>query len=341
MGKELLGSYELNRVYQMDCLEGMKLIPSKSVNLICIDPPYNIGKDKTWDKWKKQSDYVEWMGEVFKECERVLADNGSFYYWHNDFNQIVELQNYISQNTQFQFRQFIVWDKYHGSEWNQLKAIVYSEENRNYPKQAEYCLFFTFQDGTGLDKVKLDMNNFKTLRNYFEGLQKYLGTTKKAILEKIGQRADHCFRWGSSQWDLPTEATYNALIGEFEINSWEGFKTYEELRSEYEELRSEYEEQRYVFNNPELPSIWQHGPVKQNGHITPKPVKLIENIIETSSNKGDIVLDCFGGSGTTFVAAERLNRKWIGFEREPKYIEITNQRLEAIQDEIAEKKLTD
>ena len=47
------------------------------------------------------------------------------------------------------------------------------------------------------------------------------------------------------------------------------------------------------------------------GYPTQKPLTLLERIISTSSNEGDIVLDCFGGSGTTAVAAEKLNRRWI------------------------------
>ena len=79
-----------------DCLEVMKDIPSGSVDIIVADPPYNIKKAE-WDKWKKQEDYINWLGSVFEECDRVLKDNGSFYFFHNDFLQIVELQNYINQ----------------------------------------------------------------------------------------------------------------------------------------------------------------------------------------------------------------------------------------------------
>ena len=68
--------YEL---YQGDCLEVMKNIPSKSINLVLIDPPYNIGKDK-WDKWKTTDDYVNFMGEIFKECEQDLSLQRVFWY---------------------------------------------------------------------------------------------------------------------------------------------------------------------------------------------------------------------------------------------------------------------
>ena len=54
---------ELNKIYNEDCLEGMKRIPDKSVDLIVIDPPYNIKKAE-WDSWKTVGEYVEFMGPL-------------------------------------------------------------------------------------------------------------------------------------------------------------------------------------------------------------------------------------------------------------------------------------
>lgn len=138
----------INKIIHGDCLDIMRKLPDKCIDLVLTDPPYNI-KKADWDSWANIDDYVNWLGSVFKECQRVLKDNGSFYFFHNDFLQIVELQNYINNNTNFVFKQLIVWDKYNGSKWNQLNAIVHSEQNRNYSKQAEYCLFYTFQDEYG------------------------------------------------------------------------------------------------------------------------------------------------------------------------------------------------
>jgi len=337
--KKLIGELELNRIYQRDCIEGMRMLPDKSVDLIVIDPPYNIGKDTRWDKWKTVDAYIKFMAEVFTECERVLKPNGSFYFWHNDMVQIRKLMDATDANTSFIFNQFITWDKYNGSKWNQLNAIVHSETNRNYPKQAEYCLYYVKPSGniygeTGWERVKLDVNNFEGLRKYFHDLHKATGLTKKAIMEVVGQRADHCLRYNSSQWGLPTEATYLDIINlvtdeTFNTRNFsELYTEFESLRIQYERLVKQYEEERYTFNNSALPSVWIHEPIAQNGHITPKPTPLIENIIRTSSNEGDVVLDCFMGSGTTAVAAARLNRYFIGFERESEYIEIANKRLD-------------
>lgn len=65
-------------------------------------------------------------------------------------------------------------------------------------------------------------------------------------------------------------------------------------------------------------------------HHTQKPVALFEYLIKTYSNKGDIILDSFIGSGTTAVAAINTERKYIGFEKDDKYFEVAKNRLEKL-----------
>ena len=67
---------------------------------------------------------------------------------------------------------------------------------------------------------------------------------------------------------------------------------------------------------------------KKQGHITPKPVDLLEYIIKTSSNECDIILDCFMGSGSTGVACMNTNRKFIGIELDKNYFNIAKNRIE-------------
>lgn len=318
------------KLYQGDCLEVMKNIPSKSINLVLMDPPYNIGKDK-WDKWNTVDEYVEFMGKVFLQIQRVLKDNGSFYFFHNDFLQIVELQNWINKNTNFIFKQLLVWNKRFKGASNKgfLDGFIEVENLRNYQKMAEYCLYYTFQDETGSSAV----NNFKTLRDYFKYIQIETGLNKKQIINKIGQRADHCFRHSSIQWDLPTAETYNELIKVFNIDKYEGFKTYEELRKEYENLR-------YTYNNQKIHhSVMNYEIAKKQGHMTPKPVDLLEYIIKTSSNEDEVVLDCFMGSGSTGVACLYTGRKFVGIEKEEKYFNISKERLKDAKLNARQKKL--
>lgn len=70
---------------------------------------------------------------------------------------------------------------------------------------------------------------------------------------------------------------------------------------------------------------------KDKFHPTQKPVALFEYLIKTYTNEGDIVLDNCMGSGTTAVAAVNTKRRFIGFESDPKYFEIANQRLDDLE----------
>ena len=63
------------------------------------------------------------------------------------------------------------------------------------------------------------------------------------------------------------------------------------------------------------------------GHPTEKPLEIIEKLILTASNEGDLIFDPFMGSGTTAAACKELNRNFIGCEIEAKYCEIAEKRL--------------
>ena len=63
------------------------------------------------------------------------------------------------------------------------------------------------------------------------------------------------------------------------------------------------------------------------GHKSQKPIHLISDLIQKYSKEGDTVLDPFLGSGTTAVACEQLNRKWIGIEISPEYCAIARERI--------------
>jgi site-specific DNA-methyltransferase (adenine-specific) len=68
---------------------------------------------------------------------------------------------------------------------------------------------------------------------------------------------------------------------------------------------------------------------REGFHGCQMPEQLLGRIIRVSSNPGDLVLDPFGGSGTTLAVAKKLGRQWLGFELSPEYVERINQRLNA------------
>jgi DNA modification methylase len=66
------------------------------------------------------------------------------------------------------------------------------------------------------------------------------------------------------------------------------------------------------------------------GHATPKPIALCARAIKSSSREGEIVLDVFGGSGSTLIACEQLNRICYMMELDPKYCDVIIKRWEAL-----------
>lgn len=73
--------------------------------------------------------------------------------------------------------------------------------------------------------------------------------------------------------------------------------------------------------------IWDYKDPQYPVYPTEKNMELIERIVQTSSDEGSLVLDCFCGSGTTLVAAQNNGRKWIGVDQSPLAIDVTRKRL--------------
>lgn len=297
---------ELNQIYNMDCLEGLRLLPDKSIDLIVTDPPYNVGKAK----WDKINNYIEWCGEWIKECERVLKDNGSLYFWHNDMKQIAQLMEHIRQNTRFIFNSFIIWDKGDFRAW----AWKNPSENinlRSWFNTCEYCLYYTFQDEA-----------FYGLQNYFKSEREKTGKTATELDRIMGIKASYCY-WEkptTHSYRIPDKKNYIALQSYFEGKAF---------RREYEDLRREYEDLRYTHNlDKNHNNVWKSAEKNDSKlHICKKPLDLTERIISTSSKKGATVLDPFMGSGTTAVACINTNRNYIGFELDTGYFDIANKRI--------------
>lgn len=88
-----------------------------------------------------------------------------------------------------------------------------------------------------------------------------------------------------------------------------------------------------------LPLVTGKQRIKSNGlkaHSTQKPEALLYRILLASSNVGDVILDPFFGTGTTGSVAKKLGRRWIGIEREAKYIRVAQKRIDAVTPSPAE-----
>ena len=84
-------------------------------------------------------------------------------------------------------------------------------------------------------------------------------------------------------------------------------------------------------NGKKRQDIWEFKDPPHPTYPTEKNLEMLKMIIHSSSNLGDIVLDCFSGSGTTLVAAEEMGRRWIGTDNSKVAIEVAQKRLTSIK----------
>ena len=305
-------------------------LPDKSVQLIIADPPYFETKGDFDFVWKSFDDYLQDVERWAIECKRLLADNGTLF-WFGSSKRIAYAQ--IIFDKYFCLVNNLTWEK---AEADGLFGSTGSEQLRSFPNSTERILMYSNEvERTGLEVIKLDMENFQPLRKYFMDLQEWIGVSLKKINEKLGHRkAEHAFYHSSTQWDLPTIETYNELIQHYQIDKWSNYQEYEALRQEYEALRQEYEALRRPFHNfyksTEILKV-RFTPSNYD-HDTVKPEKLARILIKTCSRPNDLVFIPFAGSGTEVAMAIKEGRKAIGFDIERKYADISNKRIKTITD---------
>ena len=275
-----------------DCLLKLDSIDDKSIQLICIDPPYNIGKD-TWDTINNYNDF---MIEVIKKLETKLKDNGSFFMFHNDMETISELMVEIKKNTKLIFKQMIVWNKrFDGSpKKGFMDGFVVKNEMHNFNKMTEYILFYTFDNSY---KLKEARKNLKVNQL----------TISKEIKSKTG---------GLTGWYSNLETGKN-------------MPTRDTIKPIEKHLKLKYEDIVPKFNNMKTDhSVWNYDMAKRcKIHVTPKPVELLKNIIYHTTDENDNVLDCFAGSGSMAYACLDTKRKCILIEKEEKYCNYIKEQL--------------
>ena len=91
------------------------------------------------------------------------------------------------------------------------------------------------------------------------------------------------------------------------------------------------------FGDRKQTSVWKIHKENLKGHTTPKPVAFIDRALKNSSKSDDIIIDIFGGSGSTMIACEKTNRKCYMMELDPKYIDVIIKRWEQYTGNKAEK----
>ena len=295
------------QLYKGDCLIESDKIESGSVDLILTDLPYGTMNGAGLDGWENNKtswDIAIEPKRVYEIANRILRKNGKMVL----FSQEPYTSRMITEaiaNVPFNFR--MVWEKDHFA-----NSLIAKKAPVSY-----------FEDVLVFSK-NYDFEGLHPLRGYFKNLLGFMGLKKKYIIEKIGQRADHCFRVNSSQFELCKKETYLDLIKEFRINNMDGFLNYtelERLNNKYTSTFNLWEGKKYKSN------ILKYRKDYDGHHPTQKPVLLLEDLIKTFSNENDLVVDLTMGSGSTMVACQNTNRNGIGIEMDENYFNIARSRV--------------
>jgi site-specific DNA-methyltransferase (adenine-specific) len=303
-------------LHKGDCLPWLKSLESASVDCVFVDLPYFDIVNEEWDKqWKTRDIYLDWVCLLAEQFKRITKNNSSIFLF---CDEKMEAYIQVRLDEYFLLLNKIVWFKRNNLPQKNAHLL------RTFAPMTERALFYTTQyDSTGWEAVKLDMNNFMPLREYFKEFQAALGLNIKQINSALGHRkAEHAFYWNSTQWDLPTEETYQELVS-LNLHGFQP-KEYEALRQEYEALRRPFNADKKTWDVIEFPII---GGDENTEHPTTKPLGLYRRILSVITEPNQVVLDCCMGSGTAGVVAVELGRSFLGCEIDPKYFSIAQARI--------------
>lgn len=135
---------------------------------------------------------------------------------------------------------------------------------------------------------------------------------------------------GGSKYQNIYEPCLFACKGE-KVERWYGGRVQRSVIESFDDMNElELREAiRYLFESLDTDVIRENKTMKNDLHPTMKPVKLLSKFICNSSHQDDIVLDLFGGSGSTLIASEQLDRKCYMMELDPKYCDVIIERWES------------
>ena len=271
---------ELNKTYNMNCIEGLNQLNANSVDLCITSPPY--------DDMRTYNDSSKWDFNVFKDVAqaltRVLKDGGVIM-------------------------------------WNVGDATIDGSESGSSFRQALY-----FKDECGL-RLHDTMIYEKTGIAFASG--------SKSV--RYSQAFEYCFILSKGR-----PKTVNIIMDK--PNKWAGSTSWGKARSRGKDGELIIRENK---TNPikefgARNNIWRikncggFGQTNKNSYKHPAtmPEELARGHIQTWSNKGDVVVDPFMGSGTTAQISIEENRQFIGFEIDPTYHKMCEDRVRPLQDNL-------
>jgi adenine specific DNA methylase Mod len=318
------------------------------INLIYIDPPFDTGADFSFtatipdnpeteenegvsfvkepsiieqkayrDTWGKGLDsYLQWFYETALLLRELLSDDGSIYV-HLDYHVVHYVKTILDEVFGYQtFLNEIIWRRKGGSALGTMNRLSTNTDTiLLYSKTDKYKFHMQYE----MPSEEYIEQNFSKID---ENGRRFQATVMRSPNPRPNLMYDYKgYKMPPNGWAIPI-----TKMKELDRNGYLYFPD-DKSKQIYKKIYlDEYKGQ--AVNN-----LWNDIATLKGKNIeilnydTQKPETLLERVIKLSSDKGDLVLDCFSGSGTTAATAEKLNRRWITCDLGRFAIHTTRKRL--------------
>lgn len=296
-----------------DALVCLPKIPTASVDLVLVDPPYhstkksNIYGDSDFDH---DDHFIDWIKDLGREWKRILKPSGSLYlFCSSDMAPFL----YVALSEDYNMQSMIAWSKPNEPGYDGWRQKMKKTSLRRWYPHSERIIFAAPAADGNLKRAPFG--------HFLKMCRRKCELTSNQLTELTGAYGKVNNGGAVSNWEtgrnIPSREQYSKICEAFLKTGKIGIMpAYEDV------IRAFNVDPREVFID-----VWDFMNVRQYAgkHPAEKPQDMLQHIIRTSSYEGDVVLDCFAGSGSTLAAAASLGRRAVGIEIEDRWVSYAAQ----------------